>query len=199
MAVTRSRARFTREGAALPSQARIRSMSAADALMVVEWLNAAKGNAAYRRVLAIRRKLEDLRAMIDSLRQQMQDARARRERLIGRQSPLSPQEVEESVQRAELRKAFRERHNSLNRDLSRYTFCPVMSYDPSYEVWRYNAIPRKPRGPVIEVTLQGITVQVSAATAAAALARLAAQGELHKVRLCEWCKKRWRVSERECD
>jgi len=37
------------------------------------------------------------------------------------------------------------------------------------------------------------------AAVATAFCRLATNGELHKVRLCEQCKENWRVSERQID
>lgn len=94
---------------------------------------------------------------------------------------------------------FRLRHNHVNDLLSHYSFNPILTYDMDSGAWGYNAVPKKTRGRTVEVTHQGVTVQVCAATVVAALARLAAHGELCKLRLCEWCKENWRVSERECD
>jgi hypothetical protein len=74
-----------------------------------------------------------------------------------------------------------------------------MACDPPSGVWRYNAVPRKARGQQIEIAHQGITVQVNKAAVVAALTRLAANRELYKVRLCEQCRERWRVSERKMD
>src|ERR1017187_8781738 len=171
MTVTTAKPKFTKEVARPLSQARIRSMSAADALMAVTWLNAAKGTTR-KRVLGIRTDLAYLLKMADSW------------------LPGKPKEDWQEV---------RMRHNLLNELLSRYTFRPILYYDLDSEVWRYNTVPNKARGPVVEVTLQGVTLPVDEATAVAALVRLGAHGELHKVRLCECCKQNWRVSERECD
>jgi hypothetical protein len=149
------------------SQARMRSLSLTDALVVAEWLNAAKGTKARTHVLGIRTHLEYLREMVDT----------------GRAG--EPE--------------FRLRHNHVNELLSHYTFHPVLSYDLPSGVWRYNAVPKNARGRTVEVTHQGVTVQVNAAAVVAALARLAARGELRKARLCEWCKENYRVSERDMD
>jgi hypothetical protein len=65
MAVTRSKAQFAKEVTPPLSQARIRSLSATDALITVEWLNRAKGTKARTDVLALRQKLEDLGARIN--------------------------------------------------------------------------------------------------------------------------------------
>ena len=175
--VTRSKATFTETIAPHPQtpaelEHRIRSLSLTDALIAVEWLNAAKGTMARARVLDIRTQLEYVGAMLDSL-----------------PKGLSGPKLNE----------LRIRHNALNVDLSRYTFCPVMAYDLSSGVWRYNAIPQNARGREIEVTHQGVTVRVDEAAVVAAFARLAANRELHKVRLCEQCKENWRVSERQID
>jgi endogenous inhibitor of DNA gyrase (YacG/DUF329 family) len=139
--------------------------------MAVSWLNAAKGTSR-NRVLGIRTELAYLLKMADSW------------------CPGTPRQNWQE---------FRMRHNMLNERLSRYTFRPILYYDLDSGVWRYNTVPKKTRGPVAEVTLQGITLSVDEATAVAALVRLGARGELQKVRLCERCKKNWRVSERACD
>lgn len=164
---TRTNAEFTKEVAPPLSQTRMRSLTATDALIAVEWLNAAKGTKTRTHVLGVRTHLEYLVKMADS-------------GLSG-----TPE--------------FRLRCKGLNETLSHYTFRPILFYDADSAVWRYNAIPRKARGPVIEVTRQGVTVQVNEAAVVAALARLTAHGDLRKVRLCEWCKENFRVSEREWD
>src|SRR5579872_2866406 len=129
--VTRTKAAFTQTIAPSPKTAReiklrSRSMALADALIAAEWLNAVKGSAACARVLAVRQELVELRLMIDSLRRQRQEARARRK---GRPEPMSEGEIKETVQRAELFTRFRDRHNALNRTLSRYVFVPILAYD----------------------------------------------------------------------
>lgn len=174
---------------------RLRSLALTDALIAVEWLNAAKGTSARVRVLQIRDDLEQLGGMLDSLHRQRREGRAKRKG----KTTLSEADQKEAAQYGELYTQFREGHNKLNEDLSAYSFCPVMVHDVAAGVWRYNAVPRKSRGLQIEITHQGVTVQVNEATVVAALARLAANGEFHKVRLCEQCKEKWRISEREID
>lgn len=174
----------------------MRSISYTDALIAAEWLNATKGTKAQRRVLDVRRELEELGATLDSLHQQKQEARARQK---GRRTPLSQDDMKEAAQYAELHTRFRERHNALNRLLNRYTFVPVLAYDLDTGIWRCNSIPRIVRGRAIQVSDGSVTVEVNEAAVVAALARLAANRELHKARLCEQCRKRWRVSERKMD
>jgi hypothetical protein len=178
---------------------RARSLSFSDASIAVEWLNATKGTAEYRRALAIRQELEELGATMDSLRQQMQGSTARKAKLKGRQTPFSPQEVEEYAQRAKVRIAFRERHNALNRTLAKYAFVPVMAYDPSLSMWRCASVPKATRGHTVQVSDGALTVHVNESAVIAALARLAANRELYKARLCEQCHESWRVSERMMD
>lgn len=180
---------------------RVRSLSLTDAVFAVEWLNATKGTAAQRAVLQIRDELEALGVMLNSLHEQRQNATAKR---IGRPiPPAQTAEFQEAVREVEefgaLQKQFHKRQAALNEPLSNYTFCPVMDCNWSSDEWLYNLVPRKPRGRQIEITYQGRRVQLNAATAAAALSRLAVNRELHKVRLCVKCKENWRVSERAID
>jgi hypothetical protein len=175
---------------------RNRTLSYSDALVVVEWLNATKGTAPYRRALEVRQELEELGATMDSLRQQRQEARAKNK---GRRNPLSQGDVSEAVQRAELYTQFRERHNALNRLLARYAFVPAMACDLDAGIWRCSSVPKATRGRTIEIPDGELTVQINEAAVIAALARLAANRELYKARLCEQCQERWRVSERQID
>jgi endogenous inhibitor of DNA gyrase (YacG/DUF329 family) len=92
---------------------------------------------------------------------------------------------------------FRLRLNEVNNRLSRYSFHSLLSYDSG--MWRDNAVAKDARGRTVEVTHQGVTVEVNEAAAVAALGRLHARGQLGKVRMCEWCKENFRVSERELD
>jgi len=172
---------------------RMRSISWNDAFTAVEWLNANKRTAAYRRVIQIRGELEQLGTMLDSLRQQRQEGRARR---TGRTTLPSQEEI---VQFAELHNRFRERHNDLNRLLSKYTFEPALAYDLDTGIWRFNPVPKGRRGPVIEISEGIFTLEVDETAVVAALARLAANRELYKARLCEQCHEVWRVSERKMD
>jgi hypothetical protein len=192
--VTRFKARFLEAIKPRP-KIHIRSLSLTDALIAAEWLNVA-GTAERKRVLQIRDELEQLREILNTLHQQSQESRARRK---GRRTPPSDDEMKDALRYSELHKQLRERHNNLNETLSHYSFCPVMACDPPSPVWRYNAVPKTTRGRQIEVTHEGITVQVNEAAVIAALARLAANGELHKLRLCAQCQEHWRVSEREID
>jgi hypothetical protein len=175
---------------------RARSLSFSDAFIVVQWLNAAKGSAAYRKVLTVKLELDELGALLDSVRRQKQESRAANK---GRQAPLSQEDVTAAVQRAEFYTQFRERHNSLNRTLAKYSFVPVMACDPDMGIWRCSSVPKVTRGRTIEVSDGALTVHVNEAAVVAALARLAANRELYKVRLCEQCQERWRVSERAMD
>ena len=100
---------------------------------------------------------------------------------------------------AEMEEQFRQHHNALNLQLARYIHIPALAYSPDYGVWRFGMVPKHPRGPEIKLSDESFDVLVNESTVIAALCRLAANRELHKVRLCEMCGERWRVSERKID
>jgi hypothetical protein len=166
-----------------------------DAFSAVKWVNAAKGTAAHGRVLAVRKELEELGTILDSLRHQRRAAKGRRP-----QSELEIlDDLKASVKMAELQEQFRVRHNALNQTIARYTFVPALGYDLDSGFWRFSAIPKHGRGPEIMLEDQGVRVRVNEASAIAALARLASSGELHRVRLCAECDERWLFSLRKMD
>jgi hypothetical protein len=164
-------------------RARRRSILHSDAFLVVQWLNAAKGTASYQRVLRVRRKLEALGAMLGDLRKRLAEGRASRD-------------VAGMPEFARFAERFRKRHNAFNRSLARYAHVPAFAYNIESGVWRFSMVPARPCGREIKLANQYLTVRVNESSVVAALARLAANGELYKVRLCEQCGERWRVSER---
>lgn len=174
---------------------RIRSLSSGDALLAVEWLNAAKRTAAYRRAVKVRSELEELGVMLDNLRQQRKAWKGRRAK--------SDAEVlgnaRTAIAMAELAEQFRQRHNALNALLTRYAHVPALAYNIDSRIWRFGMVPKHPRGPEINISDESFNVRVTESTVVAALARLAANRELYKVRLCETCGEHWRVSERKID
>ena len=194
--VTRLKPKFT-EAKAMPRlpKARIRSLALTDALMVVEWLNAdvTQGTAERLEVLRLRDEFEALGAMLQSLHQQCTHARK------GRQFPPTREEIEQILRYSKEYNLFRERHNKFTKALTAYPFCPSMTPDILSGNWYYNTVPTDAPGPEITITLEGISSSVNAAAVVMALARLAGNKELHKLRLCEECKKNWRVSERDID
>ena len=172
------------------------TLSYSDAYLVVEWLNATKGTAAYRRVLDIRNELEELGAILVNLRHQREASRAKR--------PTTREEIledsKEISKRAQLQDQFRERHNAFNRLLNRYTFVPAMAYDINTGIWRGSMVPKNSKHrKTVDVSDGQFTVAVDETVVVAALTRLAANRELYKARLCEQCKEIWRVSERQID
>ena len=203
----RSRATSSRDGlkrATAPApktsaelKQQVRSGRASDAFLAVEWLNAAKGTAAYRRVLMVRGELEELGAMLDSLRQQRKAWKNRR----AKSDAEILENLKASTSTATLQEEFRQRHNVLNQTIARYAFVPALAYDLDSGFWRFSAIPKHTRGPEIKIENQDtrVRVRVSEASVIAALARLASIGELYKARLCEQCGKRWVFSLRAMD
>ncbi len=191
MVTTKRKVRFVDATAPQPKtqtelKQRIRSQSFSDAVLAVEWLNAAKGTAAYRRVLDVRKELEELRAGID------RSSRAHRGPVV------KAKDWERDI--AELKT----RHDKLDGLMRGYSFHPEMTYSFASGIWALDMVPRHPRGRQVAVHGQGFAflprrVQVSEPVVIVALARLAANRELYKVRLCEMCGERWRMSEREID
>jgi hypothetical protein len=196
-----------RTQAGLKRQAR--SMLCLDAMLAVEWLNATQRTAAYRRVLMVRRELEELGAMLNGLRQleQAREQRIRNQKPIEEileisrnLSPAEKIEADEAIKaKQKLRAQFRERHNAFNQLIARYTYVPVLDYSGDYGIWRFNAVSKHSREPKITVNDGYSNIRVDESTVIAALCRLAANRELFKVRLCAQCEKHWRVSEREMD
>lgn len=164
---------------------RTRDLSNSDAMLAVAWLNATQGKAANRRVLAVRNELSDLAASLESLKQQRR--------------MLKDKSLDEMTHTAELQEQFRNRHNALNQLLTRYTHVPALAYSLDSGAWRFGMIPKHPRGPEITIEDQSVIVRVNESAVIAALCRLAANRELHKVRLCEMCGEQWRISERKID
>lgn len=201
MVTQRRPLRFTPAVAAQPKtqtdwRLRIDSISHSDAVIAAEWLNSAKGTAAYRRVIAFRGELEFLSKTLVVLRQQRREAKAGRPH--GRAAILA--DANAAAELGKLQEQFRTRHNALNQVLSRYTYIPALAYSPDFSAWRFNTVPKhRTAGQEIELSDGVMTIRVTESSVIAALARLAASRELNKVRLCEQCGKRWIVSLREMD
>jgi len=159
---------------------RKRLLAESDGVVVVEWLNTAKGTPAYRRVLALRRELGDVGAALNDLRHRLIDA--------VKTLRTSPQKMDE-VNR--LREKFRKRHNALNRILSRYTHVPALAYSVETGVWRFGMIPKHRPGPEVKLSDQRVTIRANESSVSASLVRLAANRELSKIRLCAKCAERW--------
>jgi hypothetical protein len=174
-----------------------RALSQMDAHMVVAWLNATKGSEAHARVLKILREFRELGEMLASLYKQRKRAKEAR---VGRKEIRTMQEMmHDAAQRAGLEETFRERHNALNAVINQCLFGLNLSYDIDKGVWYLGSKPKPLSPETVPVSAGGITIDVCEETAVGALARLATCRRLFKVRLCENCKERWRVSERELD
>jgi hypothetical protein len=175
---------------------RVRSLSFSDLFLTAEWLKRTAGTQSQTRVLAIRQELEELGLMLDSLQRQKQLLKAR-----GR--PSNEQEMAADAkgvaERAQLLTQFRERHKALNKLLSGYTFRPALAYSLDTGVWRFTTVPQNTRGAEKEISDGAITVRASEGAVIAALARLASSGRLSKLHLCDYCRERWLISERQMD
>lgn len=163
-------------------------LTRSDASIVVEWLNAAKGTPAYRRVLNVRRELENIGNALSDLRLRLVEVVK-----ATRRGPLKMDEVNR------LRERFRKRHNALNRLLARYVHVPALAYSIETSVWRFGMVPRRHSGSVVKIDDGGLLVRVSETSVIAALARLAVNREVYKVRLCENCDQNWVFARRKID
>lgn len=166
----------------------IRSPSFMAAALTVEWLNASKGTAAYRRVLALRTELEALRAELDTPFQTIEWETAERP-------------TKQSAKHLERVNEFTERHRQLNLLLGKYSFKKALAYNLADHRWWLTEIPKNPRGPQIEIEdeIQFRKIRVGEAWVVTALAQLAASRELSTVHLCENCQERWHVALRSID
>lgn len=166
----------------------IRSPAFMGAALTVEWLNASKGTAAYRRVLALRTELEALRAELDKPFQPIKWETAERP-------------TEQSAKHLQRLNEFTKRHDQFNVLLSRYSFKKALAYNLTARRWWLIEIPKNPRGPQIEIEneVQFPKIRVTEAWVAAALASLAASRQLPTVHLCENCQERWHVALRSID
>jgi hypothetical protein len=164
----------------LITKQRIRSQSYTDAFLSVEWLNSPQGAEARSRVLQVRDALEKLMKAHDDNAEDLDEQR-----------------------------------EAVNQLLARYTYVPQVGSS-----WRVDMVPQiqpKAGADSLSVTMSGELVAygygpeslavdgdhdsfiVSEGYVVAALGRLADQRELYKVRLCEQCQSRWRISQREMD
>lgn len=181
-------------------KARSRSLSYSDALIAVEWLNAAahrkSPNSSYHRAVELYGELQSLGNALDSLNRGLKKLRTQSTREEMESS------IDETLQYGNSHESFRVRHNALNRLLAKYAHVPALAYNVETGTWRFGMVPKrqgKTHGLEITVQDQSFTVRVNEITIVAALARLAANRELYKVCLCPQCKQRWRVSERKMD
>jgi hypothetical protein len=174
-------------------------MSDADKLVL--WLNAAKGTHSYDRILEIHRLLSQLLAGYAEYakRSDEQDA----EVFHGRYDPKIFAAQGEWLG-AQL-KWLGGLHMQLNLALSRYMVTPQSAYwltasAPFPKGWSFFMV-SQPDDDGFELQYgdqrHGMTLVES--DAALSLLRLAEVGDLAKLRLCEQCKNRWRISFRKMD
>jgi len=167
----------------------ILSPSFLDAAIAVEWLNAAKGSPAYRRVLELRSELDALRAELDKPFQAIQWETATR--------PAA-----QSLEHLRRQKKFIRQHHQLNLLLGKYAFTHVMGYNFTSRDWWLTPIPKNPHGPMIVIEKEVgwlPKIRVSEASVVLALVRLATRHELAKIHLCKQCGGRWHVALRSID
>ncbi len=142
-----------------------------DATFAAFCLNACMGTAAYERLTALHRDL--LQFWAETLEQQRQ------------------QRTRPGFLDLRLLGALDKRHLEISERLARYVFRPGIAY---------TAVGGECRSGVVSIHRRNVaeirkgTVPITEADCALALVRLHAIGDLSKVRLCETCRKRWRVA-----
>jgi hypothetical protein len=173
----------------------------------------------YSRVVSIRTQLENLASLrekmkdfgpdpvaLDAAVRKHQRNRARLEAAIKRgEKPIGyfattfpgdrVHTAQEQARFAELTEQIKKTGRSVNEALRKYKFHPQVAYvrrpgDVSVlqNVWAGEMVPTRRW---FEVRINGSVI--SEPYAVLALVRLDLTGELHKVRLCEMCRLRWRV------
>jgi hypothetical protein len=183
--VVTTKRKFTQSGelrTRTEAELRGRAIASTDASMAVAFLNSKKSRAVVK-VLEIQQELANLVSMADGLRSET----------------LQSQSIDAQHKHLAHRQIFVDRLLKLNRRLATYSFVPMLactSFD-TYE-WRYQAVPKSPRGPVVPVSDGTLTVAVNDSQAVVALARLFGRGELHTVHKCDNCGT-WHVAARSID
>jgi len=159
-----------------------------DAPLAAFCLNACMGTAAYERLTALRRDLEEFRAETVEQRQVLtvldKEIQAPAGAGVERRNELA-------AHNGRLMGSLDKRHFEISERLARYVFRPGIAYTAVGGECRsgVTALPRRN----VAVIRTG-SFPITEADAALALVRLHATGDLHKVRLCETCHKRWRVA-----
>jgi len=169
-----------------------------DAQVAVLILNASHGTAAHERIVTILRELEELHAGTGELkridREIVEEMRPQGANGPGRAG--TKRHMELAAQYKSVFESLNTLHVGLNDRLARYAFRPSVSYTVNSDDWHFGLVPDSNRR-LFQTKIGQFTV--TEADAIMSLVRLDASGELSKVRLCEECGKRWRVSERKID
>ena len=155
-----------------------------DADRVVRWLNASNGTASHKRVVMIRRELEDLRS--EFMRHSGAYHHVSKGVIrLGEAIDCGRNWPEEKLQ---VQRELEDRHVTLNLTLSKYVFRPRATYVIAGRGWIFGMVPDENRRS-FQIKLGDETI--SEADAVLSLVRLAETGDIKKIRLCETCKEVW--------
>jgi hypothetical protein len=178
-------------------QQEIKQMLRNDAEIAVISLNESKGSA-HKRLSSIRHDLERIRLGVVNL-QEIDRAIGQEmfpERANGPGRSGTKKHLELASEYKKGFAALEPLFSSVNKRLRNYAFRPCVSHALFSNEWRFGVVPDTRTG-AFQIMIG--TFLITEADAVLAMVRLEATGELNKVRLCETCKKRWRVSHREMD
>ena len=168
-----------------------------DALLTVEWLNYARGSAVYQRVLAIRDALEPLQSALQALQSGRKISKQEKESIHKLNQTLARYTYVTAIGDSPLSAGFQMIPKDAPKIAGKGITCTVTAKNRSRYGDRLVVYGRGPAVP--EIKGESISFPVTEAFVVLALGRLANQCELAKVRLCEQCRERWRVSGREMD
>jgi hypothetical protein len=163
-----------------------------DAQVAAMVLNASRGNAAHKRLEAIRIGLEELRGTAAKL-QEISTGIDEEMFPNGMQGPSrsgTKRHLELAAQYKEVAADLNKRHIAINDQLARYAFRPSVSYLMATDDWRFGMVPDTKRK---QFEMKLGTYTITEADAVMAMVRLDAIGQLRQVKLCEQCKSEWRV------
>jgi hypothetical protein len=165
-----------------------------DAEVAARWLNASKGTRSHSRVLAIREQLERLRSGLDLLQKQRQDLGAKGIDLFKRNKGQTAVRVlaKDGAAHQRLWRQLNREHRKLNEALSRYVFRLSVGYTVITDSRRAGLLPNNEKS-YFQMKLDDGSILYEP-DAVMSLVRLFLINELHRVRLCEMCKQRWRVA-----
>lgn len=163
-----------------------------DAQVAVMLLNASRGNPAYRRLEAIRVGLEDLRGTAAKLQNISTGITEEMypNGLQGSSRSGTKRHLELGAEYQEVAANLNKQHIAINDQLARYAFRPSVSYFMATDEWRFGLVPDTKRK---QFEMKLGTYTVTEADAVMAMVRLDAIGQLKQVKLCEQCRKEWRV------
>jgi hypothetical protein len=168
--------------------------------MAVAWLNAAQGTPSYRRVFAVYKALEE---QIENYKAYAAEIQSDSRRAVDAARAMAAVPLKDRVPphpaSGAVLNRLRKRGNELNQALSRYSLTPqVVSWNG--HGLHHNMFSRTRRsGFSLPFGDPRHGLSITEETVVMCLLHVAELGNLRRVRLCEYCREKWRVSMRGID